>query len=228
MKLFHGTSQSNSASILVNGLKPRSILGTKGMWAKDHNAPSSSELVYLSSNEITAWFFAVRAALITASDPVLLEIDITEDEYSNMYPDENFYVKGWIAADQLRAAQVQAAQHQEDWKACLSTRYLVAHKGPISPNKIAFYDHRNVLKTPYRGFVSEWPEQTIDAFDKSFNLLLDASDNGFFSMVGATDDLSFYESFVVTPIDDRTFKLSALGKMLVIKYAAPVTTQYQA
>lgn len=83
--LYHGTSSIHLDSILRDGLKPRGR--KKGNW---ESYPSRSDMVYLSS--AYAPYFAINSCK-KGEKALILEINTSKLEVSNLYPDEDFIVQ---------------------------------------------------------------------------------------------------------------------------------------
>jgi len=89
MILYHGTSTKHLEQIKIDNLTPRGWKKRKGNdWGE---YPSATDRIYLT-NCGYAFFFAFNAASVTKSKPVVLEIELPEDDEDMMLrliPDED-------------------------------------------------------------------------------------------------------------------------------------------
>jgi hypothetical protein len=132
--LYHGTSTSALPDILKNGIKPRPR-GTKGNWDK---APSARDRVYLTRGY--ALYFAMHAADITGSKPVVIEVEVPGFK---LVPDEDGLEQLGRHGDDDAPGDMWErtawyAEHADefDYGASLDTLGTVAHEGPIPPQLI--------------------------------------------------------------------------------------------
>lgn len=104
MILYHGTSSTRVDLIMRDGLRPGSEVAADGLpqiWP-DAGEPGK---VYLTDSQAAAFGWALHAAARAGGQPVVLEVETEEHEYS--VPDDNFFVWGTVAASQLRLSELE-------------------------------------------------------------------------------------------------------------------------
>lgn len=193
MKLYHGTSSANVASIMENGLQPRRN-GDKGNWYKSYQVPSLSNFVYLTNEQTNAEFYAIRSALITKSDPAIIEVEV---DGRKLYPDENLFNDNFIVMqDNLQEQQRLVKKNKKRWRESLKKRNLVSYHGPITPSKISKIEKKDLKENTFYGFVENFEVKDIDTFDLSFQIGIHLINNRWFQNNFPNEDIEWWKSTI--------------------------------
>lgn len=158
--LYHGTSDSNTKSILSNGLFPN----YKNNWDSEFQQKSLNGFVYLTNNEIKAEYYAIRASLKTGDNNIsIIHLDVEEE---GLYPDENVFLNGIFASrSDVITAQKKVIENKRKWKESLEKKELVAFSGIIEKENIKLVKNIPLQNSTFYGFIKNLKERTVEQFD---------------------------------------------------------------
>jgi hypothetical protein len=135
MKLYHGCSAKDLASIMTNGLCPR--LEKQSHWKEN---PSRSDMVYLTV--AYPFYFALCHEGLAA----VVEIDASGLDRTKFYPDEDFLTNVFAMRDGQELCPYQKKDvwhllhtYGDYWKESLRFQGNCCYQGTISPHTITRY-----------------------------------------------------------------------------------------
>lgn len=161
MLLYHGTSQTNVADILLHGLSPR--YDAPGNWYT--NVKSNRNVVYLTKSVVDPEHYALRSAIVSNSkQAAILCIDTDFLDAYMLRVDENFLdieSRGTHANCGIdeRKAQRLVVESDDRWEESLAVFGACSHYGVIPAEAISVYK-QNIDIRSIRYYRPEFEEHT--------------------------------------------------------------------
>ena len=173
--LYHGTSDANSKSILVNGIIPNH----KNNWDAVYQQKSLNGLVYLTNNDKKAEYYAIRSAIKNKEDALsLIEVEVVEDQ---LYPDENLFVENYFPSkSDVLSAQEKVLKNKDLWEKSLKEKELVAVSGIIDVKYIKNIKTISLNDSSFYTFIKNCKEKTLEKFDEIIHMYSVVLNSGWF------------------------------------------------
>jgi hypothetical protein len=141
MKLYHGTSQTALAGILISGIRPR---GKKGRSNWKHSVESNAECVYLT--EGYAVHFACNAVDPDKDAAAIIEVDTDRLNFFDLLPDEDAIEQlsrgrddlptSWDMKKRTRYYRVKMVDYAGKWPTSIKALGTACHRGVIPVSAI--------------------------------------------------------------------------------------------
>jgi hypothetical protein len=141
MKLYHGTSQTALAGILISGIRPRGKRG-KSNWK--HSVESNAECVYMT--EGYGIHFACAAVDPDSGAAAIIEVDTDRLNFMDILPDEDAIEqlsrgrddlpKDWDMKKRTRYYRVKMVEYAGKWPTSVKALGTACHRGVIPVSAI--------------------------------------------------------------------------------------------